>query len=120
MTIVFHDYICITYSDVLRIDKNGIAYRGGYTDFKECAVNYRAVHGDSSNCVGNRDLTAMCFDFYTTPQITCIVFSGENWLHSVPFSKATVAIDRLRFILQEIFSEYRVGACRVKSDRLFL
>ena len=90
MKINFDDYDCITDKEIVLMDKNGIHFLNGaingYIDFNECAVNYYEINGGSRKCVGERDLTALCFDFYTSPKCISIVFLSKNRQYEL-FSK---------------------------------
>ena len=78
MKINFEDYICITDKDITFIDKNGIRFVNGYIDFSECATNYYEIDGGNNKCIGKKDTSALCIDFYTAPKCTSIVFLCKN------------------------------------------
>jgi hypothetical protein len=72
----YSDYICITEEDILHISSDGISYKGGFINFRECSYNFQSEHGGDGNCVGERDITGSnpSFAFYTAPITTHIFF----------------------------------------------
>ena len=81
----FSDYITLIESDIVRVDNQGITYKTlkgtAFIDFKECASNYKKLHGGSGNCVGDRDMSGNPdIGFYTAPIPTRIFFLTNDKL----------------------------------------
>lgn len=85
--VYFENPNIITEEDVISIDKKGIKYTRGYIDFSECAANFSRLHEHKTTvCVADRDSsgTNKCFDFYTTGNVTRLLFTRKfrpiKWL----------------------------------------
>lgn len=77
MDIRFDEYNAYPDSDIIAVTDEGITLSNGQLlDFAGCAANFRAVHGGSGRCVGERDVTGSSpsIVFYTAPVTTHIVF----------------------------------------------
>lgn len=84
-SIDYSDYKSITEKDILNINSNGISYRGGFINFRECSYNFESEHGGDGKCVGERDLTGSSpsFTFYTALVTTHIFFIPKGKLSEI-------------------------------------
>jgi len=100
----FDDYISVSDKDVFIVTSHGICLKdGNYISFKDCAINYRNVHGGENNCVGEADATGSVktLIFYTAPLTTQI--------HFVPRSKI-----KEKFTIKN--TEYRFRVMKKKIE----
>ena len=81
----YSDYISITEKDILHISSDGISYKGGFVNFRECSYNFQYKHGGDGKCIGERDITGTSSSFvlYTAPLTTHIFFVPKGKLGEV-------------------------------------
>lgn len=92
-----NDRIFVADRDIIAIDKDGIHLCNGYIDLHQCAANYHAEHGGSGRCVGEREITAMYFDFYTAPKKYRVTFLARNkWFETFSRNSAAKRFRRLQ------------------------
>lgn len=76
------DYEVFTESEIVGISAQGIALKnGGYIDFAVCAeVWAKANSVENTACIGDRDISTLCFTFYTLPKPITIQFVKKGRL----------------------------------------
>lgn len=80
-TVTFEDYDAYTEEDIAGISPNGISLSNmKFINFRECAYNFKRIHGGSGKCVAERDMTGSnpSFGFYTAPKPTEIFFLPQS------------------------------------------
>lgn len=103
-----NDYTVCTEKEIVRIEKKGIALSScRFIDFAECARNFSLKNDSSGKCIGERDITALLFVFYTSPRPTVLRFSPKRKFLPL-FAKRKAA---LRF--QEL--QKQIVACGYKT-----
>lgn len=72
----FKEYEFYTEDDIAEINKNGILFHDGKSvNFQICAEVFNQLYPESnSNCVGERDITKLCFEFYAYPKVVRVRF----------------------------------------------
>lgn len=76
----FFEYICISEKDIVSVCNTGISYQNGFINFRECAYNYKHIHGGNENCIGERDMSGsvLSFAFYISAHVTQICFISKS------------------------------------------
>ena len=102
MILDYRSCIRISDGDILSVDANGITFSGGYIEFHECVANYYELHGGSGKCVGERDITSLYFQFYTSEKFVFLHFPTKSKMYELFSShSATKRFHRLEATLNK-------------------
>ena len=73
-----------TGSEIAEISAQGIELKNGmYIDFAVCAEVWAKVNSvENTACIGDRDISALCFTFYSLPKPITIQFVKKEGLQN--------------------------------------